>query len=181
MREVRAERPLQAGAAGQREGLHGRPVIGLGRRDHLPAPRFSALDVVAPRQLHGHLVGVRAAGHEAGAREPRRGHRHQLSGQLLLGWVGEPFVVDVPETLGLGLSGGDDVPAPVPERGGHRSSAHGVEVPPARRVLHPDPLAADDDRVAVIELQWEHVGPVAGDQRLGHVAPSGGCWASFEP
>src|SRR5204863_6345417 len=40
--------------------------------------------------------------------------------------------------------------------------AHRVEVAAPVGVLHPGTLAPHDHRVAVVELQGEHVGPVAG-------------------
>src|SRR5207244_3807176 len=58
VRQVRAEGSVEAGAARERQRLHRRTVVGLGGRDHLPTLGFPALDVVAPRELDGHLDGV---------------------------------------------------------------------------------------------------------------------------
>ena len=92
--EIGPERTVQPGAAGQSQGRHRRPVVGLGGRDHLPAIGLAALDVEAPRQPQGGLVRLGAAGDELDAREVAGGKGGQLGGQLLLRRVGEALVVD---------------------------------------------------------------------------------------
>jgi len=163
--EVGAERSLQPRPAGQRQGLHRGTVVGLGGRDHLPPIRLATLHVVAAGQLDGHLDGVGPARHEADAREPLGCDLDELPRQALLGGVGEPLVVHEGQTLGLGPGGRDDVPATVPEGRRHGAAAHGVEIPAPGRVLHPDSLTTNDDRVAPIELQGQHAGPAAVDHR----------------
>ena len=157
-RQVRAERSLQARPSRQRERLHRRAVVRLSGRDHLPAVRLAALDVVRARELERELVCLGAAGDEADAREAGRSDVDELARELLLRRVREALVVDVRELLGLLTRRLDDVPPTVTERGGHRAAAHRIEVAPAGGVLEPDPLAADDDRVAAVELGREHAG-----------------------
>src|SRR5207237_8383525 len=88
--------------------------------------------------------------------------------------------MDVGQFLGLRPSRSHEIMATVTEGGGHRATAHRVEVAPPGGVLNPDPLAPDDHRVAAIELEGEDTRRVAdrlSDSRAIHVlslrAPSG--------
>ena len=169
-REVRAEGPVQPGSPREREGFHGRAVIGLRRRDHLPSVVLASLDVIRARELDGHLDGVRAGDREPHPAEPLGGNRDQLVGQTLLERVGEPFVVHEREPLGLGAGSPDDVAPAVPERRRHRAAAHRVQVPTSSCVLDPDALATHDDRHRSPQLEWKHVRSVALDGRFHDTA-----------
>jgi hypothetical protein len=151
-REVRSERAVQPGPAGQRERLHRGAVIRLRRGDHLPAIRVAALDVVAAGELDGHLVGVGAAGREARPGESLRRHVDQLPCETLLCRIRESLVVNVRQCFGLGAGGGDDVGAAMPERRGHRAAAHRIQISAAGAILDPHPVAANDDRHRATEL-----------------------------
>ena len=171
-REVRAEGPVQPGSPREREGLHGRAVIGLRRRDHLPAVVLASLDVIRARELDGHLDGVRTRDRELHPAEPLGGNRDQLVGQTLLERVGEPFVVDEGELLALGAGRLDDVAPAVPERRRHRAAAHRVQIAAPVHVLHPGANAPDDHRVGDLELEGQdahpdQVAPVDALVRLG--------------
>ena len=94
--------PCRPGPARQRERHHRRPVIGLRRRDDARAVGLAALDVVAAREPHRRLVGLRPAADEVhalepGGRVPRSAHR----ASRLLGRARELLVVDEREPLRL--------------------------------------------------------------------------------
>ena len=166
LRQIGTERPVQPRPPGQREGLHRRAVVRLRRRDHLPSIGLASLDVVAPRDLDRHLVGVGAAHGEPRPREAFRRHRDELLRETLLRGIREALVVHEGELFRLGPRRGDDVLPAVPEGRGHRATAHRVQVPAARRVLDPDAVASDDHGHLATELQREHMRPVASDRRL---------------
>ena len=163
--EIGPERTVQPGAAGQSQGRHRRPVVGLGRGDHLPAIGLAALDVEAPRQPQGGLVRLGAAGDELDAREVAGGKGGQLGGQLLLRRVGEALVVDERHPSRLLARGGREVGPPEPQRGCHRSPAHRIQIPLTVRALEPDAVAGDDQRVAAIELERQDAGLTRRDDR----------------
>ena len=87
-------------------------------------------------------------------------------GQPLLRRVGQAFVVNVRQTVGLGAGGRDDIAPPMAEGGGHGAAAHRIEVAPPAGVLHPDAFALDQHRVPAIELQREDAGRPADDHGL---------------
>ena len=155
-REVRAEWPLQPGPAGERERLHRRAVVGLRGRDHLPALRLAALDVVRARQLQRQLVRLGAAGDEAHTGETLRRDLDQFLREPFLQRIRQALVVHVGEPLGLPAGSGDDVAPSVTERRGHRAAAHRVEVALAVRVLEPGAFAPHHNRVAAVELRRQH-------------------------
>src|SRR5581483_8089614 len=88
--------------------------------------------------------------------------------EMVLGGVREAPVVDEGQDLGLRSSRRAEVPAPVPERGRHRASAHRVPIPATGAVLDPHALASDYDRHRPPELQGQHVRAVAVDPVLDH-------------
>src|ERR1700674_2503802 len=100
---VRLERSLQARPTSERESGHGRTVVGLCRRDDLPALRLPTIHVVSPGNLDRHLVRLGAAGDESNARETLRGEFGELVGKLFLWRVCQTLVVDVGELFRLGL------------------------------------------------------------------------------
>src|SRR5207253_5561821 len=120
-----------------------------------------------------HLVRLRATGDEPRAREALWGNTYQLLGEALLRGVGEPFVVDVGELLGLLPRGFDDVFAAVAERRGHRATAHRVEVALARLVLDPHAVATLEDGITFVEFQREDMRRLTGHDGIpgsGHHA-----------
>ncbi len=165
-RHVRLERTLETWSSGQGQRGHRRAVIGLGWGDDLPPLRLAAIDVVSARDLHCHLIGFGAARDESNTREAVRGKARELPSEVLLGRVGEPFVVYVSKLFSLRPRHRDDVSPPMAECCGHRAAAHGVEVAPARSVLHPDAIASNEDRIAPAELQRQDVRRLAYDHRF---------------
>ena len=163
--EIGPERAVQPGAAGQRQGRHRRPVVGLGRGDHLPAIGLAALDVEAPRQPQGGLVRLGAAGDELDERTVAGGKGGQLCGQLLLRRVGEALIVDERHPSRLLARGGREVGPPEAQRGCHRSPAHRIQIPLTVRALEPDAVAGNDQRVAAIELERQDAGLTRRDDR----------------
>ena len=92
--EVRRVVVVEPGPAGERERRHGRPVVGLRRRDDPPAVGLAALDVVAPGQADGRLVRLGAAGDEVGPREAFRRERESSRASSSCGVARELLVVE---------------------------------------------------------------------------------------
>ena len=136
-------------------------VIGLGRRDNLPALRLSPGDVIHACGPDGGLVGLGASRHEPHPGEPRGSNLHQLRGQCLLPWIGQPVVVQVSDPARLLPDQIDEVAAAVAEGGGHGATAHGIQVTLAGGVLHAGAIPSDDDPIRPRQLELEH-GPGAG-------------------
>ncbi len=147
---------MQARASRQGQRLHRRPVIRLCRRDHLPALRLAALDVVGARELQRELVGLGAAGDEAHPREPLRCDVEKLMREAFLLRIRQALVVDICELLGLPAGNLHEVPPAVAERRSHRAAAHRVEVALPFGVLQPDAFAPHHNRVAAVELRRQH-------------------------
>ena len=166
VREVGAERAVEARPSCQPERGDGGAVVGLGGRDEAPAAGLAALHVVAPRQAQCRLVRLGPAGDEVRPREPLGRDVDQLAGEPLLRRVREALVVDEREPGRLVACGLEEVGAPVAERRRHRAAAHRVEVPRPGGVLEPDAAAADGDGIPPVELRGEEPGVVAADGRL---------------
>ena len=172
--EVRLVGRLEAGPAGQGERGDRRPVIGLGRRDDPPAVGLAALDVVAPREPKGRLVGLGAARDEVDAGEAGWRERGQAVRKELLRVGGELLVVEERDPGGLRASRLDDLRHTVPDRRDHGTASDCVEERVALAVVEPDALGPVDERVRAIELTRENmrlVGP--DDDRFAHRPTSG--------
>ena len=108
-------------AAGQRHRRHGRAVIGLCGRDHLPSIRLATIDVILAGQAQRRLVDLRTAGGKPDARHLRR-QLDEAVGQLLHRLVGEVVHVEISHALGLLGAGLDDLAGAIPQRRDHRAA-----------------------------------------------------------
>ena len=165
--QVRIERRVEVGAAGERHRGHGATVVGLGRGDDPPSASLPAIHVVLAGQPERGLVGLGTAAQEADLGH-LRGDLHQASRQPLLGMVGEVVGVVVGDVAHGGLRGVRDLPQPVAETGRHRTAGDGVEDAPASGGVQPNALSPIDTRVDPVEVLGEDAGGGGVDDRSGH-------------
>jgi hypothetical protein len=127
-------------------------VIALRGRDDPPALGLPTINVVVAREPERRLVRLRPAGDEVRSGEALGRDRDELPRQPFLRGIRQQLVVDVGEPGALLTGCPDEVGASVAERGGHRATAHGIEITVPVDVLEPDALTSNGDRIGVVEL-----------------------------
>jgi hypothetical protein len=143
--------------AADREGAERVAVIALAPGDEMPPLRLALFDEILSRHLQRRLNGFRAAGDVIDMADSGRCAADQMVGQLLGRLGGEEAGMGISQLAGLFLHGAGYVRMAM-AKAAHRRAAGGVDVTLAGGILDIDPLAADGDRIFVIDDAMQDAG-----------------------